>query len=85
MSLRLLSCLRHLTFHPPPSNVKESDLGEMICVPYDKLFKDTNISRVVTKQVREVKSDRVVLEDGEEIAFTYAVVATGKQWVTPVE
>lgn len=67
------------------SNVQESDLAENICLPYDRLFKDPSVAQVITEHVKEVKSDCVVLDDGSVVPFTYAVIATGKQWMHPLE
>lgn len=60
-------------------------MAEQIAVPYDKLFKNKDIARIITKKASEVKSDRVILEDGTEIPFEYCIVATGQQWTAPVE
>ena len=67
------------------SNVTSAELAENICVPYDRLFKDQAVSRVVQKKATTIKDGKVVLEDGEEIPYAYLVVATGKQWVSPIE
>lgn len=67
------------------ANVTSAELAENICVPYDRLFKNQAVSRVVQKKATTIKDGKVVLEDGEEIPYAYLVVATGKQWVSPID
>jgi hypothetical protein len=67
------------------ANTSDTDLAEKIAIPYDKLFKDSTLHKIITKKVKEVKKDSVVLEDGTDIPFAYCVVATGKKWMAPNE
>lgn len=60
-------------------------MAERIAIPYDKVLKDETISKVITKKASEVRPDRIVLEDGSEVPFAYAVIAIGKQWTAPLE
>lgn len=66
-------------------NTSNADVAEKIVIPYDKLFKNKDISRIILKKASEVRRDRVVLEDGTEVPFTFCIVATGKQWMSPLE
>ena len=67
------------------SNVASAEVAEQIAVPYDRLFKDKDIARIITKKASEIRSDRVILEDGSEILFAYCIVATGQEWTKPIE
>jgi len=70
---------------PSYSNVASAEVAEQIAVPYDKLFKDKDIARIITKKASEIQADRVILEDGSEVPFEYCIVATGQEWTAPVE
>ncbi|KAJ3196755.1 Apoptosis-inducing factor 2 [Irineochytrium annulatum] len=54
-----------------------------VWIPYTNLLSGRANSRVVHASVREVMRDRVVLVDGKEVAFDYAVVATGSRIAVP--
>lgn len=73
------------TFSLIYSNVASAEVAERIAVPYDRLFKDKSIARIITKKATDVLADKVVLEDGMEVPFDYCVVAVGKQWTAPIE
>lgn len=63
-----------------PRLLIQPDFHKKLYIPYDKLMKN---GRVINKVAREIGIDRVILEDGEEVAFDYLVIATGSNNPAP--